>query len=266
MRDNNFSILQYDEERKAFLNPEDMNIGKKKINKCCVLCFFDNVLKELENSKEIRVVETLNSPLGSHNIYELKYKDMLINIFNPGLGGPMAAGFLEELISLGCENFMACGGAGVLDSSIEMGQLIIPITASRDEGTSYHYIMAEQELKLKDEVLEVIENVLTINNINYLKGKTWTTDAIYRETKNKIDKRKKEKCITVEMEFASMLAVSIFRNVNFGQLLYGGDNLDGTIWEYRNWRENESIQSKMLWLCADMLVYMDKKNNKKEKE
>ena len=66
------------------------------------------------------------------------------------------------------------------------------------------------------------------------------------------------------MEFASMLAVSMFRNVNFGQLLYGGDNLDGTIWEYRDWRENESVQSKMLWLCADILVEMNKNNKKDE--
>lgn len=264
MIDNNFAILQFDKEKDAFLNPQDMNSEKKKINKNCILCFFDNVLKELEDSKEITVVETLNSPLGSHKIYELKYKDTLINLFNPGLGGPMAAGFLEELISLGSENFIACGGAGVLVSSIEMGQLIVPTTAIRDEGTSYHYILPEEEVNVKDHVLKLIEKVLTENNINYLKGKTWTTDAIYRETKNKIEKRKQEGCITVEMEFASMLAVSMFRNVNFGQLLYGGDNLDGTIWEYRDWRENESVQSKMLWLCADILVEMNKNNKKDE--
>ena len=129
MIDNNFAILQFDKEKDALLNPQDMNSEKKKINKNCILCFFDNVLKELEDSKEITVVETLNSPLGSHKIYELKYKDTLINLFNPGLGGPMAAGFLEELISLGSENFIACGGAGVLVSSIEMGQLIVPTTA-----------------------------------------------------------------------------------------------------------------------------------------
>ena len=33
-------------------------------------------------------------------------------------------------------------------------------------------------------------------------GKVWTTDAIYRETKAKLDARKKEGCIAVEMELA----------------------------------------------------------------
>ena len=50
-----------------------------------------------------------------------------------------------------------------------------------------------------------------------------------------------------------MLAVSIFRDINFGQILYGGDDLDGEMWKYRNWRENENIQNKMFWLCADIL-------------
>ena len=165
----------------------------------------------------------------------------------------MSAGFLEELIALGCKNFIACGGAGVLDSRIEMGQLIVPIEAVREEGTSYHYIEADKKIKVKQEVLKAIEKVLKEKDISYIKGKIWTTDAIYRETEQKIHDKKEDGCIAVEMEFASMLAVSIFRDINFGQILYGGDDLDGEMWKYRNWRENENIQNKMFWLCADIL-------------
>jgi uridine phosphorylase len=35
---------------------------------------------------------------------------------------------LEELIALGARKFVACGGAGVLDSSLAVGSIIVPTT------------------------------------------------------------------------------------------------------------------------------------------
>ena len=113
-------MIVYDKNKKAILNPEDMNKNAKKISEHCILCFFNDVLEKLEKNKEIKKVGELNSTLGKHPIYEFKYNEKIINAFNPGLGGPMSAGFLEELIALGCKNFIACGGAGVLDSKIKM--------------------------------------------------------------------------------------------------------------------------------------------------
>lgn len=246
-------MIQYDNCKDAILNPKYMNANLKSISEFCILCFFQDVIENLEKNGKIKKVEELNSTLGKHNIYEFKYNGMPINVFNPGLGGPMAAGFLEELIALGGKKFIACGGAGVLDSNIKMGQLILPTEAVREEGTSYHYIEHDKNIKTNEGMLKIVEKVLKQNKINYIKGKIWTTDAIYRETSKKISNKKTEGCIAVEMEFASMLAVSLFRNVYFAQILYGGDNMDGEIWEYRKWRENENIQCKMFWLCAEIL-------------
>lgn len=257
-------MIKFDSNRNAILNPKDMIKGLNKISKYCILCFFNNVLEELEESKIITKVDELNSTLGKHKIYEMKYKNMIMNVFNPGLGGPMAGGFLEELIGLGCENFIACGGAGVLDSKIEMGELIVPTESVREEGTSYHYIGENEKIRVNSVILKKIEEVLKNNEIKYVEGKIWTTDAIYRETIQKIEEKKKDGCIAVEMEFSSMLAISLFRNVNFGQILYGGDDLDGRVWKYRNWREDENIQNKMFWLCAEILYKLN--NSKKGKE
>ncbi|MGH3618925.1 MAG: hypothetical protein ACRDQV_13045 [Pseudonocardiaceae bacterium] len=44
-------------------------------------------------------------------------------------------------------------------------------------------------------------------------GKTWTTDAPYRETRSKIRARRGEGCLTVEMETAAFLAVAQHRAV-----------------------------------------------------
>ncbi len=257
-------MIQYDNCKEAILNPKDMNRDTKNISEFCILCFFNDVINKLEKSGKIKKIEELNSTLGKHNIYELNHNGLAINIFNPGLGGPMSAGFLEELISLGVKECIACGGAGVLKSDIKMGEVIVATEAVREEGTSYHYIEHDENILVNKKILKAIGKVLKQNNINYIEGKVWTTDAIYRETRKKIADKKEEGCIAVDMEFASMLAVSLFRNINFGQILYGGDNVSGEIWEYRKWRENEDIQSKIFWLCTDVLEYINKLKKKEE--
>ena len=72
---------------------------------------------------------------------------------------------------------------------------------------------------------------------SYITGKTWTTDAIYRETESVIEERKKAGCLCVEMECAAALAVTKFRGVPFAQFLYGADNLDSSEWEPRDLTE-----------------------------
>jgi uridine phosphorylase len=100
----------------------------------------------------------------------------------------------------------------------------------RDEGTSYHYLPPSREVTTNPETVATIESVLQHHQVPYITGKTWTTDALYRETAGKVQRRKAEGCVTVEMETATFLAVSQFRAVQFGQLLYGGDDLAGTEW------------------------------------
>jgi nucleoside phosphorylase len=63
--------------------------------------------------------------------------------------------------------------------------------------------------------------------------KTWTTDAPYRETPNKNKLRIEEGWVAVEMEMAAFLAVAHFRQVQFGQILYGGDDISGSEWDNR---------------------------------
>ena len=60
----------------------------------------------------------------------------------------------------------------------------------------------------------------------YRESITWTTDALYRETADKVARRKKQGAICVEMECAGMQALCQFRGTEFFQYFYAGDNLD----------------------------------------
>ena len=88
-------------------------------------------------------------------------------------------------------------------------------------------------------------------SLTYRLGKTWTTDAPYRQTPSKISMRKGEGCIAVEMESAGLMAVAQFRKVILGQMLYGGDDVRGSQWNNRAGQSREQVRERLFWLCAD---------------
>jgi purine-nucleoside phosphorylase len=92
---------------------------------------------------------------------------------------------------------------------------------------------------------------LNAHNITYTEGKTWTTDAIYRETPEKIALRRSEGCIAVEMEAAAFFAVAQFRGAQMGQILYGGDDVGGETWDGRHWTRQTTVREKLFWLAAE---------------
>jgi uridine phosphorylase len=99
--------------------------------------------------------------------------------------------------------------------------------------------------------VSAIKKALARHHVDYVVGKTWTTDGIYRETADKLAKRRAEGCVTVEMEAAAFFAVAQFRRVTFGQILYGGDDLTGDEWDDRDWQLQTSTREKLFWLAAE---------------
>ena len=88
-------------------------------------------------------------------------------------------------------------------------------------------------------------------HVPYVLGKTWTTDAIFRETPAKVQLRRSEGCLTVEMEAAAFFAVAQFRGVIFAQMLYGGDDVSGAEWDARGWNKRISVRERLFWLAAE---------------
>lgn len=245
-----FPILEFDNNRSAVLEPHNL-IQEIDIPKNAVICFFNDVIERLKNDGKAILLKNLRSEIGLHPIYEVEYMGRKVAVFHPGIGAPLGAGMLEEVIALGAKKFIACGGAGVLDREIAVGHVIVPSAAIRDEGTSYHYIEPSREISVNKIGIEAIEKVLTKHKCKYIISKTWTTDAIYRETISKVNQRKSEGCLTVEMECSAFCAVSEFRNVIFAQILYGGDVVDCEEWDSRNWNDREDIREKIFWFAVE---------------
>ena len=146
---------------------------------------FSDVIERLKNESKTKLLHNLKSELGLHPIYEIDYKGQKVAVFQPGIGAPMAAAIMEDVIALGARKFITCEGAGVLDKEFAVEHIIVPNATVRDEGISYHYIMPSREIKINTDGIKVIEKVLSKHKCKYIVSKTWTTDAFYRETERK---------------------------------------------------------------------------------
>ncbi|RME87909.1 MAG: hypothetical protein D6770_08190 [Anaerolineae bacterium] len=249
----NYPILEFDPERRALIEPTHV-IKPRDVPEHCVITFFREIIEKVVVEHRAKILAENRWEDGPHPLYEFEYGGRRLAFFHPGVGAAMAANLLEEVIALGCRKFIACGGAGVLEPDLAVGHLIVVSGAVRDEGVSYHYLPPAREVKANQVALEVLLKELNRRGLPYRLGKTWTTDAPYRETQGKIARRREEGCLTVEMEAAGMMAVAEFRGVTFGQILYSGDDLSGTEWDSREWQTRSAIREQLFWLCADVCL------------
>jgi uridine phosphorylase len=227
-------ILEFDPSPDAIVEPGAIR-PPRDVPRQLVLCFFRDVIASAVEQFEGRVIGQLGSEMATIPIYELDYGGRRLGLAQAAVGAPLAVGWLEELIADGFRAFIACGGAGALVPQLTLGHLVVPTSAVRDEGTSYHYLPPGREVGPTDDAVQAILAVLERDGIEYVTGKTWTTDAIYRETRALATRRVSEGCLTVEMEAAAFFAVARFRGVSFGQVLYAGDDLSKEVWDPRAW-------------------------------
>ncbi len=241
-------LAEFDADSPALIDPSSI-APAVDVPERAVVCFFRDVIDEVCGDGRADVVAETTWESGAHRLYRLRTDEGDVAVFHPGVGAPLACGVLEEMIATGCRTFVACGGAGAVIPGLALGHVVVPDSAVRDEGTSYHYLPASREVAADPAVTAVLTAVLAERDVPHVVGKTWTTDAPYRETLSKIAARRAEGCLTVEMETAAFFAVARHRSVTFGQYLYAGDDVSGEVWDSRRW-QTSSARRDLFWLAV----------------
>ncbi|MBR2002097.1 MAG: nucleoside phosphorylase [Firmicutes bacterium] len=225
-------LEQFDPSPKAIFEPSMVAPHLDHFPEKVLTCYSK---KLLEKALEGRVVETicrLDTEDGGLPVYVFEEDGVRYGAYMSRVGAPACVINLEEVISRGAKTVMMFGSCGVLAEDIPKWGIIVPTAALRDEGVSYHYLPASDEVSF-GEVTDLVKNTLEAAGETVRLGKVWTTDAIYRETAVKMAKRKEQGCIAVDMESASALAVCQFRGVKFGQFFYTEDVLTEDNWDGR---------------------------------
>lgn len=217
-----FPILERDTEQGAVIMPNRKNFYRFPSK--CVFAFLGDQVDRFAQTKASVKVGVFPSITKQFPIYKTIYKGEEICFCQAPFGASAATTLLDFIIGYGSKYIIACGSCGVL-KDIDENEILIPITALRDEGTSYHYLAPSREIGINPKAVEAIQKAAKAFKINYEECKTWTTDGFYRETKDMVNYRKQEGCTVVEMECSALAACASFRNAIFGQILFTADTL-----------------------------------------
>ena len=243
-------LLEFDPDPHAIINPQEA-LPMENLPQRWVLCFFRDVLDALAQSDELQVIGHLRSEAGANPVYRVEHNGASLLVMHPGVGAPLAVGFMERAISAGGRQFIACGGCGVLGREIAVGHPVVITSAVRDEGTSYHYLPPSREAAASLAAVAALEAALRERQVDYRLGKSWTTDAFYRETPTRLARRVAEGCIVVEMEASAFFALAQFRGVTCGQVVYGGDLVSPEGWDFRDWVRRGDVRTALFWLAVE---------------
>jgi uridine phosphorylase len=247
-----YPILEFDPEQRAIIDPhfKEFPLPEGAPTRC-VLTFFREVLDRLVEAGRLWPLYNFGWEVGANHVYELEWEGQRLLVAHPGVGAPLAAGYLEELIAMGVTRFVACGGCGVLEPEIVLGHPVVLTSAVRDEGTSYHYLPPGREVASSPALTTALASVLERHGLPFRFGKAWTTDAPYRETPARRALRMAEGCSVVEMEASAFFAVAQFRGVEFGQVVYGGDLVVPDGWDNRAWQDRHDARELLFWLSVE---------------
>ena len=237
-------LEEFDETINSTFDPYEVENVIEGFPKIGVTCFSTKVFGQLINKFGGEEIALSSSANGKLPIYKINYQGNEIALFLSKVGAPACIIQYEEMFAMGLEKMVVFGTCGVLDKSIDDLAIIIPNSAVRDEGTSYHYLKASREVevnpKYKDEFIKLLKD----HNYSYIEGKVWTTDAPYRETRKKVLARKEEGCICVDMECSAISALAKFRNKEIFQFFYAADNLDSAKWDKRSLGSTAKLSDK----------------------
>jgi len=228
-----YPILEYDTENMAVLMP-GRNTDSELPSKC-VYGFLGDFVDKFALECNLDVIHKYRTMMKYISVYQMVIDGKEIVLCSAPLGASAATAVLDWLICHGVNEIIAIGGCGAL-INIPENEMLIPTAAIRDEGTSYHYLPPAREIKLDENAVNAIKQALDKLGIRNEYVKTWTTDGLFRETKDMVNYRKSEGCSVVEMECSALASCARFRNVTFGQILFTQDSLANVdMHDERNW-------------------------------
>jgi uridine phosphorylase len=252
LQKNDIPILEYDDSQKAVIMPERK--GLYAFPPKAVFPFLADEVETFARENRCGKIGEFISATKIYPIYKTRYQSEEVCFCQAPVGAAAAVQLLDFLIGYGVRQVISAGTCGAI-SDLRENEFIVPTEALRCEGTSYHYLPPSRTVRLDEDAAAAIERALAKNGVPCRRGKTWTTDGFFRETKDMVQYRKAEGFDVVEMECSALAACARFRGAEFGQILFTADTLANVeAHDDRNW----GLQSfpLALKLCFEAVLEM----------
>ena len=146
-------------------------------------------------------------------------------------GGPLSATVLEELAYYEIKTVIGYGYAGSLRRQIPVGQIVLVETAIVSDGTSREYLPDVRVVYPDAELVQRFNESVRERGITVQTGTAWTTDAIYREYPEKIERWREMGADVVNMDASYFYAVSQVVGLSAVYACVVSDCVDGPSWD-----------------------------------
>ena len=206
--------------------------GDPELDHPVILALFGPYLEILRKELKIKKKSMGLMRFPSMNVGTTRIGGRAISLVGAPLGAPHAVILLERLIAMGARKFVAFGCCGSIQADLRVGSWVIPTGALCEEGTSTHYPLPEGTAdRGSGEIRRLLREKCEQKNCSFRMGDVWTTDALFRETREKVRKYSAMGVLAVEMEISAFFTVADYRRVQLGALLVVSDELGDLKWK-----------------------------------
>ncbi len=147
-----------------------------------------------------------------------------ITIINFGMGSPNAATTMDLLSAIKPKAVLFLGKCGGLKKKNKVGDLILPIAAIRNEGTSNDYLPPEVPALPAFNLQQAISNRIREYGRDYWTGTVLTTNKRVWEYDERFKKYlEKTRAMAIDMETATIFIVGFSNEIPSGALLLVSD-------------------------------------------
>lgn len=206
--------------------------GDPKIDHAIILNLFEPYMEILRQELRVKKTDLKKNRFPSTIYLTTKVEKKKISVFGTPLGASHAVIMLERLIAMGARKILAFGCCGSLQKSLPVGSFIIPLTALSEEGTSPHYPLPLGTVPAADsQIVNVCLEKCREKKLNPVSGKVWTTDALFQETRQKVERYSQMNLLAVEMEMSALFTVAAYRRIQLGAIMVVSDELATLKWK-----------------------------------
>ena len=159
-----------------------------------------------------------------YNFWTGIYEGKRITVGNGGFYAPDSAFMTELICAGGVKTIIRLGSCGALKKEINIGDFILADKAIRGDGVTRYYVADDYSPVIDTGLSSALDKVFSSAAAVH-KGGVWTTDALFRETKEIVNSYIKKGAIAVDMVTSPLATVANLYKVKAAAILTVSDNL-----------------------------------------
>jgi uridine phosphorylase len=211
------------------------------------------------------ILEYLEKPVKCFSFFEYAvftgtYQGVKIAVGNGGRFSPDSAIIAEILCAGKVENIIRAGSCGAMDENIKVGDIVLATGVIRGDGVTPYYVDRDFKTVADKGLLEVLEKQATKEGVQVKKGLIWTTDALLRETREVVEKARKEGAIAADMVSSAMMTIAQINGVKAASISAVSDNMITGELGFMN-PDYYDAEAKLIKICLDAVVALAKQKN-----